>query len=265
MTPDAAHSPGAPDLDRLAGLVAALDRALARLDHQGLIPPHQPCTGEEAVLVGAAAALGPRDWAFWGGQVCVPALLRGLSPGALVEQALYASQAASLAERRLVLCSQGPAARLPHAVGLAWAARRDSVCALVELGDGVLSDGDVHVGLNFAAVLHAPVVFVVRSDGRRPVALRGEGYAIPTTRVDGRSTIAVHEAVSAALERARRGEGPTLIEAHVDRSVPWDAALVAEHDDAVEAAVSAALRAGAARPRAIDTTRLPLIAASQIP
>jgi TPP-dependent pyruvate/acetoin dehydrogenase alpha subunit len=253
---------GAATLDRLAGLVAAVDRTLTQLSSDGLIGPHQPCDGEEATLVGAAAALQAKDWAFWGSQVCVPALLRGLSPETLIADALYATEAAAIAADRIVVCTQGPATRLPHAVGLAWAARKDGVCALVEVGDGSLADGDVHVGLNFAAVMNAPVVFVVRSDGTRPVAERGDGYGMASTRVDGMDASAVFAAVSTALERARQGGGPSLVEARVRRGVALPPGRASEHEETVAVALA---RAKNRQPRpvsAVEPPRAPVTASS---
>jgi TPP-dependent pyruvate/acetoin dehydrogenase alpha subunit len=112
-------------------------------------------------------------------------------------------------------------------VGTALAARLrgDDAVTLVYLGDGATSEGDFHVGLNFAGVYKAPVVFFCQnnhwaisvpfsrqtaSDG---VAVKGEAYGIPGIRIDGNDALEVYEATREAVERARKGEGPTLIEA----------------------------------------------------
>jgi pyruvate dehydrogenase E1 component alpha subunit len=115
----------------------------------------------------------------------------------------------------------------PHAVGLAHAARLkgEDTVALVMLGDGATSEGDTHAALNFAAVWQAPVVFFVQNNGYAisvplakqtaapTLAHKGIGYGIPGELVDGNDAAAVYSTVRAAVERAARGAGPTLIEA----------------------------------------------------
>ncbi|ARX84998.1 pyruvate dehydrogenase [Streptomyces alboflavus] len=119
------------------------------------------------------------------------------------------------------------ATQLPHAVGLAHAARLkgDDVVALAMVGDGGTSEGDFHEALNFAAVWQAPVVFLVQNNGfaisvplakqtaAPSLAHKAVGYGMPGRLVDGNDAVAVHEVLSEAVERAREGGGPTLIEA----------------------------------------------------
>ena len=235
-----------PDLERLRsamGLCAAVDARLTALGESGLGPPHQPCTGEEAVLVGGVAAMEPCDWVFWGRQVLTAALWRDLPLERLLRHALRGEAAQEIAERRIVACTSGPAARLSHAAGLGWAARGDGVVALCELGDGAIADGDFHVGVNFAAVLRAPVVFLVRSGTERPVADRAEGYGIRAVTIDGRCPTTVRAAVAEAASRARAGEGPEIVEAKVvrGRSVVPEHSRIA-YEQAVERALAEATR-----------------------
>jgi TPP-dependent pyruvate/acetoin dehydrogenase alpha subunit len=227
----------------MVALVAAIDQRLTRMSQDGQIPPHQPCKGETATLVGAVAAMEDSDWIFWGRQVCVAALWRGLSMEALFTQILGGGGEAQVAALKVVTVSAGPATRLPHAVGLAWAAREDAVVALCELGDGAVSDGDFHVGLNFAAVLNAPVVFVVRSAAQIPVAERAEGYGIREMLVDGMDVEAVRKSVAKAAHLARNGQGPTLIEARVNREHSLGKNLISRHEGAVSGALNRARRA----------------------
>lgn len=119
------------------------------------------------------------------------------------------------------------ATQLPHAVGLAHAARLkgDDVVALAMVGDGGTSEGDFHEALNFAAVWQAPVVFFVQNNGfaisvplakqtaAPSLAHKAVGYGMPGRLVDGNDAAAVHEVLADAVARARRGGGPTLIEA----------------------------------------------------
>src|SRR4051794_33706484 len=126
------------------------------------------------------------------------------------------------------------AAQIPHAVGLAWGLRHQGsdgvVC--VYFGDGASSEGDAHEALNLAGVRRAPVVFVLKNNGwaiSTPVskqtaaasfAARAEGYGIAGEAVDGNDVFAMHDACRRAVERARAGEGPTLIEARTHRMGP---------------------------------------------
>jgi len=227
--------------------IAAIDRVLTRLAEQGLLPPHQSCVGEEAVLVGAAAAMESDDWIFWGRQVNAAALARGLSTSALLAYQLFDQDPAGIAALKVVVSTAGPATRIPHAVGVAHAARNDQRVVLCELGDGVVTDGDFHVGLTFAGVLSAPVVFVIRSDGQRDFAPRGAGYGIHTNRVSGDDPQAVHDAVANAVQRARAGDGPTLLEAIVqrDRSVVQKAQWSAFEEETARALAAAEAKGNA--------------------
>jgi pyruvate dehydrogenase E1 component alpha subunit len=103
--------------------------------------------------------------------------------------------------------------------------KHDPIVALTFFGDGAASEGDAHEALNLAAVYAAPVVFVVQNNGyaisvpfhlqtrTSSIALRAPGVGMPGIRVDGNDVISVYGAVKTAVDRARRGEGPTLIEA----------------------------------------------------
>jgi pyruvate dehydrogenase E1 component alpha subunit len=126
------------------------------------------------------------------------------------------------------------ATQIPHAVGLAWAAkiRRDPICSLVFFGDGATSEGDFHEGMNFASVVRAPTVFFCvnnqwaistpfhRQTATATISEKAAAYAMPAMRVDGFDPIACWKATSEALERARAGDGPTLIEALCYRLKP---------------------------------------------
>ena len=126
------------------------------------------------------------------------------------------------------------AAQVPHAVGLAWGLRHQGsdgvVC--VYFGDGASSEGDTHEALNLAGVRRAPVVFLLKNNGwaiSTPVrkqtaatsfAARAAGYGMAGELVDGNDLLAVHDACTRAVARARAGDGPTLIEARTYRMGP---------------------------------------------
>jgi pyruvate dehydrogenase E1 component alpha subunit len=130
------------------------------------------------------------------------------------------------ATRTAPLCTP-LATQAPHAVGLAHAARLrgEPVVALAMMGDGGTSEGDFHEALNFAAVLNAPVVFLVQNNGYAisvpltkqsaapSLAHKAVGYGMPGRLVDGNDAVAVHEVLAEAVDRARAGGGPTLVEA----------------------------------------------------
>jgi pyruvate dehydrogenase E1 component alpha subunit len=123
---------------------------------------------------------------------------------------------------------------VPHAAGLAWGKKLkgEPGVAMVFFGDGATSEGAFHEGVNFAAVMQAPVVFVCNNNGwaistplsaqTRAEALvdKAKGYGIPGVRVDGLDVLAVHEAAREGVERARAGGGPTFIEAVHYRAAP---------------------------------------------
>ncbi|MBC8133942.1 MAG: hypothetical protein H7X95_13235 [Deltaproteobacteria bacterium] len=119
------------------------------------------------------------------------------------------------------------ATQLPQATGIAWAAKikRDKTVVLAFLGEGATSAEDFHTGVNFAAVFKVPVVFICVNNGwavstpaatqsaSETFAVKALAYGIPGVRVDGNDVLAVYAATREAVERARRGEGATLIEA----------------------------------------------------
>jgi len=124
------------------------------------------------------------------------------------------------------------ATQLPHAVGMAYAARlkKSKDIAVAYLGDGATSSPDFHAAMNFAGVWKAPVVFVCENNqymeytpigavtaAEHPAADRAPGYKLPARVIDGNDVVVVRDTVLEAAERARAGEGPTVIEAETYR------------------------------------------------
>ncbi|MFF3288674.1 pyruvate dehydrogenase (acetyl-transferring) E1 component subunit alpha [Streptomyces sp. NPDC003023] len=198
------------------------------LTKQGRLAVYPSSTGQEACEVGAALALEERDWLFPSYRDTLAAVTRGLDP----VQALTLLRGDwhtgyDPHEHRVAPLCTPLATQLPHAVGLAHAARLkgDDVVALAMIGDGGTSEGDFHEALNFAAVWNAPVVFLVQNNGfaisvplakqtaAPSLAHKAVGYGMPGRLVDGNDAVAVHEVLGEAVARARRGGGPTLIEA----------------------------------------------------
>jgi pyruvate dehydrogenase E1 component subunit alpha len=118
------------------------------------------------------------------------------------------------------------ATQIPHAVGLAYAAqyRGDDAVVMTFFGDGATSEGDFHEAMNFAGVWHLPVVFVCQNNQwaisvplkkqthSRTIAEKALAYGFPGLQVDGNDVLAVRAAGREAVERARNGDGPMLIE-----------------------------------------------------
>lgn len=198
------------------------------LTRQGRLAVYPSSTGQEACEIAAALALEERDWLFPSYRDTLAAVARGLDP----VQALTLLRGDWHSgydphEHRIAPLCTPLATQLPHAVGLAHAARLkgDEVVALAMVGDGGTSEGDFHEALNFAALWQAPVVFLVQNNGfaisvplakqtaAPSLAHKAVGYGMPGRLVDGNDAPAMYEVLSEAVQRARRGGGPTLVEA----------------------------------------------------
>jgi pyruvate dehydrogenase E1 component alpha subunit/2-oxoisovalerate dehydrogenase E1 component alpha subunit len=215
-----------------------LDEKMLVLQRQGRIGFYAEAHGQEAAVIGAVAALEARDFVVPAHRELGAALYRGLPIASVVAQ-LYGNAHDVGRGRQMPIHQAAPralnfippsscvATQLPHATGLAWAAkmRRDPVVVLAYLGEGATSAEDFHAGVNFAAVYQVPAVFVCennqwaistpasRQTASRTFAIKALAYGMPGVRVDGNDVLAVHAAVSEATARARDGGGPTLIEA----------------------------------------------------
>ncbi|KAB2973773.1 pyruvate dehydrogenase (acetyl-transferring) E1 component subunit alpha [Streptomyces sp. SS1-1] len=222
------------DPDLLRRLYAELVRGrrynaqATALTKQGRLAVYPSSTGQEACEVAAALALEERDWLFPSYRDTLAAVARGVDPvEALTLLRGDWHTGYDPREHRVAPLCTPLATQLPHAVGLAHAARLkgDDVVALAMVGDGGTSEGDFHEALNFAAVWQAPVVFLVQNNGfaisvplakqtaAPSLAHKAVGYGMPGRLVDGNDAVAVHEVLGEAVCRAREGGGPTLIEA----------------------------------------------------
>jgi pyruvate dehydrogenase E1 component alpha subunit len=198
------------------------------LTKQGRLAVYPSARGQEACQIGAVHALREQDWLFPTYRDSMAVAARGVDPVQVLTllrgewhsgydpyQHRVAPQCTPLATNAL------------HAVGLARAAviKGEDTVALVMLGDGATSEGDTHEALNFAAVWHAPVVFLVQNNGYAisvplakqtaapSLAAKGVGYGMPGTVVDGNDAAAVYAVVRRAVTAAAAGAGPALIEA----------------------------------------------------
>ncbi|MGW5332249.1 pyruvate dehydrogenase (acetyl-transferring) E1 component subunit alpha [Streptomyces bauhiniae] len=223
------------------------------LTKQGRLAVYPSSTGQEACEVAAALALEERDWLFPSYRDTLAVVARGVDP---VETLTLLRgdwhNGYDPHTHRVAPLSTPLATQLPHAVGLAHAARLqgDDVVALAMVGDGGTSEGDFHEALNFAAVWQAPVVFLVQNNGfaisvplakqtaAPSLAHKAVGYGMPGRLVDGNDAVAVHEVLGDAVRRARVGGGPTLVEAvtyRVEAHTNADDATRYREDDEVEA------------------------------
>ncbi|GAA3362274.1 pyruvate dehydrogenase (acetyl-transferring) E1 component subunit alpha [Streptomyces antimycoticus] len=198
------------------------------LTRQGRLAVYPSSTGQEACQVAAGLVLEDRDWLFPSYRDTLAAVARGLDPvDALTLLRGDWHSGYDPHEHRVAPLCTPLATQLPHAVGLAHAARLkgDDVVALALVGDGGTSEGDFHEALNFAAVWRAPVVFLVQNNGfaisvplakqtaAPSLAHKAVGYGMPGRLVDGNDVAAVHQVLAEAVRRARGGGGPTLVEA----------------------------------------------------
>ena len=214
-------------------LSRAFDERATALQRQGRLGVYSPVLGQEAAVVGSAMALDPgRDWIAPAYRE-LPALLRhGYPLERIVAGYIGKPMASRIPDEVRVLPNQvALATQLQHATGLAWGLKiqhQDGV-VITYFGEGASSEGDFHEACNLAGVVRAPVVFFLQNNhwaistprtlqsAAPTFAARAQGYGFPGVLVDGNDLFAVHQVTREAVERARTGEGPTLIEAQTYR------------------------------------------------
>ena len=202
---------------------------------QGRIGTYAIFWGHEAMQAGVVAALAEEDWIFPSYRESAIGLLRGMPPEVVLSW--WRGHPAGWwdpREYRVASIAVPIATHVPHAVGFAWGKRLrgEATCAVVFFGDGATSEGVFHEGANFAAVMQAPVVLFCNNNQwaistplsaqtrAETLADKAIGYGMPGVRVDGGDVLAVYEATSEAVGRARAGEGPTFIESVTYRCAP---------------------------------------------
>lgn len=227
-------------------LARALDERMWLLNRAGQAPFAVSGQGHEAAQAGMAFACEPdKDWLVpyyrdltmvlhWGitpRDVMLHMLARAADPNSGGRQmpGHYSSRA-----RRVLSGSSPIATQIPHATGVAFAAkaRGEDTVVVTCFGDGATSQGDFHEAVNFATIYDLAVIFFCENNGYaisvplekqmgvELVSERAAGYGIPGYTVDGLDAVAVFEVAHEAVARARRGEGPSLIEAIVRRFQP---------------------------------------------
>ena len=236
---EALDSKDARTLYRDMVLVRRLDAEGYALQRQGELGLWPSLLGQEGAQVGAARAMGPKDYAFPGYREHGVAYVRGIRPAQMLQLFRGVSHGGwDTEEYRFHLYTIVIGNQMLHATGYAMGIQRDHAVAtgdpdrdaavIAFTGDGGTSQGDYNEALNFAAVANAPVVFFVQNNGyaisepnsrqfRIPPYQRAQGFGLPGIRVDGNDVLASYAVTKVALDAARAGDGPTLIEAFTYR------------------------------------------------
>ncbi|MFM8270428.1 MAG: pyruvate dehydrogenase (acetyl-transferring) E1 component subunit alpha [Pseudomonadota bacterium] len=206
------------------------------LQRQGRIGFYVPSFGQEAIQVGTSAALKKNDWIFPSYREPGVFISRGASLFEMLCN-LWGNQSDvckgrqmpvhySFADLRLFSVSSPISTQVIQAVGASLASklRKEKDVAITYFGDGGTSENDFHTGLTFAGAMKTPTVFICTNNqfaisvptskqtGAERIADKAIGYGMPGIAVDGNDVLAVYAATLEAVERARRGDGPTLIE-----------------------------------------------------
>ncbi|HKW04423.1 MAG TPA: pyruvate dehydrogenase (acetyl-transferring) E1 component subunit alpha [Nitrososphaerales archaeon] len=225
-------------------MTRTLDVKGLNLQRQGRIGFYVPCAGQEAAQIGSAFVLKEEDWTFPTYRDQGVALSRGVSMRKIIAHLMGNSSDPMLGkqmpnhwgykEANLMSVASPISAHLPVAVGVAVGMKLRKKSSIVSAyhGDGGTSEGDFHAAYNFAGVNRAPIIFICENNGwaislpvgmqtaSQTLAIKADAYGFPGVRVDGNDVLAVYQASRDAAERARRGEGPTMIECLTYRMGP---------------------------------------------
>jgi 2-oxoisovalerate dehydrogenase E1 component alpha subunit len=230
-----------PPAEDLRGLYRGMvlgrrfDLQATALTKQGRLAVYPSARGQEACQVAAMRALRPTDWAFPTYRESMALVSRGIDPVevlTLLRGDWHCGY--DPAEHRTAPQCTPLATQTVHAVGLALGETRQGrdTVALAFAGDGATSEGGFHEAVNFAAVLRAPVVFLVQNNGYAisvplakqtaapSLAAKGIGYGVAAELVDGNDPAAMLAVLTEAVEHARSGNGPFLVEALTYRLEP---------------------------------------------
>ncbi|MDG6995350.1 MAG: pyruvate dehydrogenase (acetyl-transferring) E1 component subunit alpha [Nitrososphaerota archaeon] len=220
------------------------DSKCLNMQRQGRIGFYVPCAGQEAAQIGSAFALNKDDWVLPTYRDTGVVILKGIALTKLFahlmgnkEDLMMGRQMPNhwgFKEFNFVSIASTIAAHLPVAVGVAMAIkmRRENKIVMSWHGEGATSEGDFHAAYNFAGVYKAPIVFICENNGwaislpssrqtaSRTFADKAIAYGFEGIRVDGNDALAVYAATKKAVEKARLGKGPTMIECLTYRMGP---------------------------------------------
>jgi len=229
---DKALEPDMPDelllkLNRAMLFARRFDERKLTLQRQGKMGTFGPIKGQEASQIGAVAALEPEDWMVPAFREMGAEILRGREPETILLMYAGYNEGGYLPEGVNNLPVAIPvASQTLHAVGIAYAMkyRKTDSVAMTFFGDGATSEGDFHEAMNFAGVFQLPLVFVCQNNQwaisiprakqtrSKTLAQKALAYGMPGIQVDGNDVLAVYAAAKEAVDRARSGGGPSMIE-----------------------------------------------------
>ena len=223
-------------------LTRAMDERFWQLNRQGKVLAFASCQGQEAAQIGSAYALAPEDWIALCYREHGVVITRGMSLRDIFAYGYHRDNDPNTKGRQIpghygsqklrILTGSSPVGtQFLHGVGSAWASYYLGIneVTIIYFGDGATSTGDAHAALNFASIHKLPAIFLCQNNewaisvptrmqyGAESLAARARAYGMAGVQVDGTDLLAVYEATRQALERARRGEGPTFIEAKCKR------------------------------------------------
>ena len=220
-------------LHRFMVLGRKFDDRLLNLQRQGRMGTFAPITGQEASQLGAVALLRPSDWFVPSFRETGAELWRGRSMESVIlsfagysEGAVTGKEGEEEAPKNNLPVAVPVGSQILHATGIGWGIKyrtKDDV-AMTFVGDGATSEGDFHEGMNFAGVYRCPVIFVCQNNQwaisvprkkqtrSETLAQKALAYGMPGIQVDGNDVLAVYAAAKEAADRARKGEGPSMIE-----------------------------------------------------
>ena len=217
--------------------IRVTDARMMALQRQGRVGLYGEATGQEAAVVGSAAASAPEDWIVPALREAGVGLYRGMTLDSYLAQIFGNAEDPSKGRQlpchpcdlahHYVVMSSCVSTQIPHAVGIAMAMKiagdHGKVC-FGFMGDGGTSAVDFHVALNFAGVMKAPCVLICQNNqwaistpgsvqtASQSIAVKGRAYGLEALRADGNDVLAVYRAVGHAAAKARRGEGATFVE-----------------------------------------------------
>ena len=223
------------ELYRRMVLLRVFDERAVVYHRQGRIGTYAIAWNHEAIQAGATFALDEHDWIFPSYRESPIGLVRGMPPATILQWWRgHPSGWWNPLEWNVASICVPIGTHVPHAAGLAWGKKLkgEPGVAMAFFGDGATSEGAFHEGVNFAAVMQAPLVLVCNNNSwaistplsaqtrAETLADKAKGYGIPGVRVDGLDALAVYEAAREAVDRARAGDGPSLIKAVHYRAAP---------------------------------------------
>ena len=208
------------------------DDKSVRLQRQGRMGAYPPSRGQEASQIGPALALEKGDWLVWAFREMGALLLQGIPLWRILLYWMGNEEGSVFESEVNITPSVVPVgSQIPHAAGISYAFkyRKEAKVVLCYFGDGATSEGDFHEGLNFAGAMRTPSVFLCQNNqyaismprkmqtASPTLAQKACSYGFKGILVDGNDVLGLYAAAKEAVDRARKGDGPTLIESFTYR------------------------------------------------